>query len=476
MIRRIALAVLIVLVVASILPVAAAPPISGAHYLNGQACQPEKDPVAQYYRYRREMWRTRTELGFVTPQPIGAGITVKWDLYGKNTAIVLRDYSPATDGGAVFYGQNGLHRLSAVEIATVVADLQATVKQAVDLSYDVRKGLTASSIKILSRAVGEDVRPFLFTEADPALKGLTTADILGVPLINRELFVPDVLFFASSPYVWGQTFLTSRFGGRRLIFYETEGRVFDCLFGKPLVLVHEMLHANPMLEPLPEGWQFDVELWAALEEFPNPFSDDFLKHPYLQEMREIALAFFGFDARRVRSEIVDAPTDWGLGAGSTIYLNEEKYRKYHADIQRIGIAITEFTTEALFPEFYADAVFGLGVNMQLCQQTGFVDVAAASYWELAGLGGPNETRAWLSENEQNIRDLWYASQDDTGKPTPEALKALGPGTDWSRFCPDFGFYVSSRGERPQIPPAVLQDYKEHGMPFVFRRWMEGGYR
>lgn len=404
------------------------------------------------------------------PNVVGQGVWEEMIVLGKGVRVYLRDYRKAKTGEVYFYDARGIHRLDPQEYEALLDTLRSYLESGATWLWERLGSLPE---KVNARYPKE-----LLEEEVRVREGLTIPmwEILGLPRYYEPSdFLPDELYFGPiAP--WGMVYLGLYGEYNRRVFLHPEAFIYDCLSGQPLVLAHELVHAQPRLQYLPLAWYTDVEILTELSSglWDTTFWE--MLHPYLYLIMDLVEAAFGYTYRGTGGSM-----DFRSERAGLSWPNLERVRKHQQVWEKISDELRSWVLEDLMPDFYQDPLYSLSLNMRYCWDSAFVAVSFLTRFELAGLDGYENTQSWLAQNEKVIEEIWERALADTGTVKelvdPQETPGLYPERD---FCPQpFSFaFVSPQMKRSvdKLKKAILKDYREHGREFVVQKLLRGGYR
>lgn len=431
------------------------------------SCEPSSDPLEARKNLLFALSQTRTlwpEEWISVPNIVGQGIWESVIVHGKEVKIYLRDYKK--DGEKFyFYSGKGIKELSPTEYTELVNFLKDQLYVA---SYELFERLKDVPKKI-KRELPDYEKSWKINES----YSLSFKEILGLPeFYSPADFLPDELYFGPIE-PWGMVYLGLYGGYDRRIFLHPEATVYDCVSsGKPIVLMHEMIHAQPTLQWIPLAWYTDVEILAELSSgLWEPYFFEFA-HPYLAVLNDLIEAFFGYSYDKAgryslfRSE-----------SASLIWPDETRIKVHQKVWEKIAPEIRNWVLNDLLIDFYKDPLYALGINIKYCWDSAFLAVSFSKKFELAGLGGLEKTQGWLSENEKLIEQVWEEALRKTGNQIEnngESYNGLYPDRD---FCPQpFSFSQMKDPKVKELVKEIQEDLSKYGRDFVINKFLRGGYR
>ena len=277
------------------------------------------------------------------------------------------------------------------ELKVVVDDLLAMVPiAAYNIDFEYYKSVTDNAIRARAEKLGltEDEFRKQLDEKDPQYD-ITFREINRIPAsMRRSDFVPRELHLGYNPELLGTLGVTWLNTG--VVYYNPQARVLDYLVGKPVVLAHEFIHANVNLQKFPFSDGFDLELNASIPDMLLPDDQvNFFFHPYPETVRELAWIYFGFNFKQVQKEIVR------FNFGGPVWVDEDKYRQYFKELERIKAEMLVFFRDKVIPEFYSDPLWWSAMNDRRGDRNSVFRVMMANHYDPTLLGGHAETMKWL---------------------------------------------------------------------------------
>lgn len=430
-------------------------------------CRANSDPLESRKELLFALSQTRSlwpENWISIPNIVGQGIWEAVVVHNKEVKIYLRDYKKEGDK-VYFYSARGVEEISKQEYKELLDFLSNQLSVASQTLYDRLKDIP----KQIKRELPDLDNTWKVSEHYT----LKFQEILGVPeFYSPADFLPDELYFGPIE-PWGMVYLGLYKDYTRRIFLHPEATVYDCISsGTPVVLMHEMMHAQPTLQWIPLAWYSDVEILAELNTgLWEPFFFE-ISHPYLSVLNDLIEAFFGYSYEKTgkyysfRSE-----------AASLIWPDETRLKNQQRAWEKIAPVIRDWVLNDLMLDFYKDPLYALGINIKYCWDSAFLAISFAKRFELAGLGGLEKTQAWLSENEKLIEYTWQEALAKTGnqmKDNGESITGLYPERD---FCPQpFSFSQLNDPRVKSVVDSINKDLEKFGKDFVVQKFLRGGYR
>ena len=349
-----------------------------------------------------------------TPPRINRAEEMETELYGKKVKIIFWQYSQEGDK-VLYYTPHGVEQITLEEFQCVKLDMINQLNAAVEYLNFGLSGLTSKILPLVAEQlkVSEDDLRTALLKPIPDDPDITLADYMDWPVLEAKDFLGPKDSFTlhigniSWSGVLGVAWLNSGTVG-----YHTVGRIYDHIAGKPLVLLHELMHANSKLQNMPLAWYFNPELFAALPEAMDNslFTNWFLNWFYLADLQEAVHVFFNFDSKRAWKEI------WKFNIGGALEFDEQKMDHYTAMKELIQKELRHFITNVLFPEFYYDPLRWAGINHKSRDDNMAFKVIFSRYYEPTILGGREKTAKWLDKNSRLLEDITKDAWDLVGKP------------------------------------------------------------
>lgn len=282
--------------------------------------------------------------------------------------------------------------------------------QARDADYEYYQDLTERAIKARAEKLGIKVDEFkkILDDKDPNY-GITFRELHRIPNpMKRSDFMPRELHLGYNteiPGIFGVTWLNTG-----VVYINPQARMLDYLIGKPVVSQHEFIHSNSNMQKFPMSGGFDAELFASIPEMLIPEDQiDLFFHSYPRDLRELAWIYFGFNYKQVRKEI----TKFDFAGSVTV--DEEKYRHYFSEQNRIKKEMYDFFRDVVLPEFYSDPLWWSAMNERRGDQNSIFRIMMAGYYDPTIFGGHVNTMKWLSTiPEDKLKDMARSSFEEQG--------------------------------------------------------------
>lgn len=455
------------------------------HYMRelGLSCPGPSDPLAArgelltLLTQTRSMWppdvadaNGNVAAGWISvPNIVGTGLWRSIVVHGKEVKVYLRDYREKKEGENtiyLYYDARGVKRLTEKDISELLEYLQDYVASAASFLYSNLKNLKASVPNVASDEAEREIK------IAPGIS-ISLKRVLSLPQIyGPESFVPDELYFGPiSP--WGMVYLGMYGDYTRRIFIHPEAMAYDCLQGKPIVMAHELVHAQPTLQWLPFATYIDVEILAELNSGLWESHVWELLHPYMAVLNDLVWAAFGYS-------YIDSggSADFRSDAAGLSWVNQDRVAQHQKVWEKIAPALREWVVEDLMPQIYSDPLYVMAVNMRYCWDSAFVALSFLGRFELASLGGYQATQSWLSERSEVIDQVWEKALAKTG----DSVDVVEEG-DMSQlypnraFCPQpFSFSWLEDKRVRTLVSSIRADYERYGKGYVVSKALRGGYR
>ncbi|MBI2635113.1 MAG: hypothetical protein HYW79_01040 [Parcubacteria group bacterium] len=301
---------------------------------------------------------------------------------------------------------------------------------------------------------------------------LNTEDILPVPHVRTEDFLPDLFLFGPGSMFGGMT-LIGLPQSERVVFLDMRAAMADYIRGGQSTAAHEFVHVNKYLQNFAMGAYFDVEIFAEMA--TGVWQADLFSyfwHPYYAHWRDLANIYFGYDTREVQQRLFPGEV---IEDFSVVDINRKEFEENAMRVEAIAGEFKGFI-EKLYVEFYSDPLFWSAVNTKFCDKAATLRIMFALYYEPAGLFDPKktdvngnvisaavQTKEWLMKEEESgrITRLAKLAMDKTGtlrekdkKEAEESEKEL-PKLFNQFKCPvQSNAYLASRGEQIELASAL----------------------
>jgi hypothetical protein len=440
------------------------------HYIKElglEKCAPTKDLIELrklekfYLSQTRQIWN---ETFSTWPNDVGEGMWNSRILYGKQFKIYFRDYQKINN--KIYYKTaRGVKEVSEKDLEDFSDFIVQYLKDGVDNLYKVYSNFVPI----------KDFEKYNKEINDSQLGTVTLRDLMFLPyILDKSDFVPNEIYITPME-PWGMVYLSFYRGGVSRVFLNPEAMFYDCLYGKPTVVQHELSHNQNSLQWLPLGSYVDFEIMAELAS--GVWNSDYyweLLHPYLLPLNDLIHAFFGFDYMNSGTVF-----DFKAEPAGIRWTNEARIKEYQEQWEKMKEYLTDWVRK-FFTDFYEDPLFAVSTNMNLCWDNAFLSLSFSSQFELAGLSGFENTQKWLSANEKLIEDTWERAKQDVGnsiesdkKPSDNSFQSFRNRRD---FCPQpYTFTANKSKTLQELNKVVQEDYKTYGKEVVFNNILNGKY-
>lgn len=383
------------------------------HYLREWA-EPKKNingDELEKWKVIRRMFLVTDKCSFSENSTIINGSeTTVIKIEGKETKIVFDNY--IREGGKIsYYSPCGKTELTLAEFEAVKKDIIATYKEAVEIAWEKHKEMTPELLKRAAEKSGMPLEKFKARLKEKiGDTDITYGEIAQINEITKKDFVIKE-FHLGIIEAWGLTWLNS---GK--VLYSPQARLYDYLNDIPLVVIHELIHANPKLQRMPVAWYFDAELAASFLQALTDKTDvvTFLRHGYLDDIRWAARVFFSFDSEKVNKEIVKFK--WSKNQAE---IDEAAFRKYEAQIKIIRTELRKEIFENILPEFYSDLLLWTTANARYADENAYFKIWMSVHYDPTLLGGHQKTMRWADQNAEKIKEAAEEAWRETANESKE---------------------------------------------------------
>ncbi len=415
------------------------------HYFPEGIFSDTKTPAQQWAEYLR--WVNAVQRDFYgdphwNGRLIADGIRVEKTIDGKKFQLVLDHYTKLEDGRIRFVSYLGSEIITEDQLRVVIDySFNETVK-AIDLNFDFYKDLRGLVLKSVSETVDIPVDELerVLQQKVPENPKFTFEEFFWIPKkMEKKDFVPRELHIGYGPDAWGA--LGWAWLDTGLVYLNPIAQVLDYLIGKPLVVQHELIHANKVLQSFPFSESFDVELGASIPEML--MQGDYIHlqfHSYVEDLREMAWVFWGYDYKRLRKEVIR------FDAAGVLMIDEKKFNEASALLKTVQAEYMKFFPKAI-GEFYGKMMFVAALHDKLADKRAIWRIMMRKEYEPTILGGRENTARWLTANEGNIREDALKAWEESGKPlsgNSEQMQML------HRFARIFGIDPNDRSQLEQL--------------------------
>lgn len=386
------------------------------------------DPATQWEAYLRYLMATdhcHGVLGDKTKFIVGSNaIRQKVKIAGKETALILDPYVRNPDGTIVFTSYCGQEKVTEAQLKTVIDYLTKETTRAVELNWSFYSDIERETVKERAAKLGIPENEFRTRLDKPSsrYKDIMVRDEHFLPPAFEEIdFVPRELHLGYFPEMAGSGVIAAAWLNSGMVYVTMQSLVLDYLTSKPLVLMHELIHANKKLQKLPLSEGFNVELFASVPEML--LDEDKLSlwfHHYIEPLREIVWIHFGFDFKQARKEVIRADL-----AGN-IFIDRDKFIQYTTLLDQAKPQLRATLKKAII-EFYSDAPGWVAFNDKLQNDYAVIDLMFAKDFDLCvrltESQNCNATMKWLRAHEDKIREIAKKAFEKSGTSTLEDVEA-----------------------------------------------------
>lgn len=382
-----------------------------------------KDKLAQYQEYMRywnaTFMRYQGSAYAGNGPTIGNGnsITIQTEMVStakwgdpQKMKLVLDNFVRLPEGRVrvTFYNEQKI--ITEKEMKAAVNDLLQVVDEAAELNLAYYKDYVEEAIKARAQAIGISQKEFM-SYLDEKVDGtdVTYRELNSLPPpVKKSDFIPAELHLGGLPRYWGVLGATWLNSG--IVYYNPQSRIFDYLMDKPLIMMHELIHVNYRLQNYPLANYFDAELMAMIPEGLLKQTQIYIfYHYYLEDLREICHAYFGFDWKEAQKQFIRYDLEGNL------YIDEKKFNQVMAMAEKVQDELQIALRKAV-AEFYAAPVFWMGFNKKMNDGNAWLWVFFAKHYEPTILGGHKKTRVWLEAHEREIKEMGIAAYKKSGTP------------------------------------------------------------
>lgn len=377
-------------------------------------------PVEQweaYYRYLNATSHCFSPNENSFPRFFENSIKIERNLYGEKLIFIFDPWKRNKEGKIIFADFCGQKIISEDDFNLVAEDFIDEFKRAVEeIDEPYYRYLESLAVRAAAKKKGmteEVLRPLLDKPVpeDPKHE-ITYREINRIPMpVTKASFVKHIKqrevhfgFISALGEVWLNSGIT---------YISLQARILDYMTGdKPVIMAHEAIHANSILQnfPLSEGW--DVELAASIPAML--LSDDkiyLIFHSYLRDPRELIWVFFGFDFEKIHKEVVLFNYD------GNIRIDAKKFDYYAEKLEEAKAELLRFFHDEAIPEFYSDPTFWTAMGEKLQDKNAFVRIMMVTHYEPTILGGREATAKWNDSHKQEIIEMAKKAYAQSGKPS-----------------------------------------------------------
>ncbi len=341
----------------------------------------------------------------------------------------------------VYYSPCGKLELSFAEFKLVKKDIISAYQEAVEIAWQTHQDLNRlilDKIAGLNQMTSEELERKLKEKVGES--GVTYGELAQINEIQKQDFVVNEFHFGIIE-AWGLTWLNTK-----RILYSPQARLYDYLNDAPLVIIHELIHANPKLQKIPAAWHFDAELSASFLETLNKKSDllTFLRHGYLNDIRWASHVFFGLDSEKIYDKIIKFR--WST---NQIELDEAAFREFEAKIKLIKEELNSAIFNVILPEFYSNQLYWASVNKRFKDDNAYFKIMMSLTYDPTLLSGHHSTMKWVNENSDKIKELAEEAWKETEKDDDEKNELVVKIADFAEIFGITKEQIKSIAERYQ---------------------------
>lgn len=388
-----------------------------------------KNPAKQYREYLRYINATQKRFQRAhTTLIAGDSITIKSDLDSTSKpgkpakmTLFLDHYVVLPDGRIRVTDFLGQTIITKKELQIVIDDMMAVIDDAAtaDMAYykDLYQRIVASRAKHLGLSKEEFVK-HLNEKVDGT--DVTYRELNSIPLpLQKSDFVPREVHLGYTPEYGGVLGLTWLNSG--VVYYNPQARVLDYLVGRPMVMMHEMIHANHKLQNYPLANYFDVEMLAMIPEGLLEETQIYLfGHHYFEELRTLCWIYFGFDFEEARKRFVK------FNSAGNIFINDKEYNQYCDLVKKMQRELQGFFQEVIVPEYYASPTYWMGFNDKMQNNNAYIWVMFRKHYEPTILGGHKKTRIQLEADKVKRLEIAKKAWKRTGNSSSSGFGMFTP--------------------------------------------------
>lgn len=330
---------------------------------------------------------------------------------GRKTTIVFDHWVRQDKDTVRFTSYLGNEMLTNEQFKVVEDYTIAEITRAVDLNYAFYKDLRKLAIESLAGEAGLgmsiDQLEQVVTQKVPENPRFTFEELYWLPKkMEKADFVAREIHLGYDAYGMGAIGFAWLDSG--LAYLTPMGQILDYLLGVPLVTQHELIHTNKVLQSLPFAEAFDVELAASIPEMLTQGDYVHLQfHHYVEDLREMAWVFFGYDYKRVRKEVILFDADTNL------MIDEKKFAEATKLLNEVKAQYMKFFPEAI-GEFYGKMVLWAALQDKLVDKRAVWRIMMRAKYEPTILGGKEKTAKFLKANEENIKQDSQEAWNESG--------------------------------------------------------------
>lgn len=447
------------------------------HYFPPGIVTDTKTPTEQWAEYLRWVgavqsdfygdihWRSRL---------IADGIRVEKTIDGKKFPMVLDHYTRLADGRIRFVSYSGSEIITEDQLKVVIGHTFNETVKAIDANFAFYQDLRERALKSVSEAVNIPVSELerLLRQEVPENPKFTFEEFFWLPKkMEKKDFVPRELHIGYGPDVWGA--LGWAWLDTGLVYLNPMAQVLDYLIGKPVITQHELVHANKVLQSFPFSEAFDVELAASIPEMLTQGDYIHLQfHSYVEDLREMAWVFWGYDYKRLRREIIK------FDAAGVLMIDEQRFNEASALLETVKAEYMKFFPKAI-GEFYGKMMFVAALHDKLVDRRAIWRIMMRKEYEPTILGGKENTARWLSANEGNIREDALKAWEESGKPSGDNTVQMETFYSFARVLgidPNDRAQLKRLAKQFNINPEDLQKMDQEQMLELARKILNTKYQ
>jgi len=318
--------------------------------------------------------------------------------YEGSSVVIYFDSYFVEDNVVVEYSTKGKRVLTKQQFELVRRDVVQWFKAGVDYAYSQYESLRNNSLAEAAALDGKSVPELTALIAREPSVVENAKLILPISLTKRD-FISSVHEFHFAYLKGGVLGLTYLHSGK--VFCSPIARLMDHINNSPVVVAHELVHANPKLQNILLSQHIDLELLdslpVALDEPVDSF--DYLQHPYLEQFRRMVKVLTGMDSERAMREIVRP----SMGTPS-FTVDREKLR---AHVERLHVISKAFqpAIKEMLASLYRNPLHWMAINERMQDKSAFMKVFFALKFDPTSLGGHQESMLYLEENASLLKEI-----------------------------------------------------------------------
>ncbi len=355
---------------------------------------------------------------------VGAGLVMRNFGYseeatiaGKKTRLYFDAWSKSGDK-ILFYNFCGQEYITPAQFEVVKQSFVEAIRQSAEIDYKYYYEFVDLAIKSRAERLGVSEASFRekLGKPVPGAPKVTYRELEGIPADLQESdFIPKEIHLGYIQAL-GEVWLNSG-----TAFIALQAMMQDYIMGKPLVVMHEFVHANPKLQNLPFADGIDFELMASIPMMLLPEDKiAFVFHGYASTFREFAHVFFRFDSDQVRKEVLLWDHDGNLRIDSA------KFDEYFNKTEAIKKEFMFVFRNAL-AEYYSDRIFWTAMADKAVDDRIVFRILMSMNYDPTILNGRVETAHFNETHTDEIKQMmdkaWHLSN------TPDATMKQGMGQD-----------------------------------------------